>query len=63
MDEITEKAKAQKEYCEKSGSTQFAPTNGWCWMCKKQIYTKISLEQAKNNLITGCPHCHYSFCN
>jgi hypothetical protein len=24
--------------------------------------TGISLEKAKNEMITGCPHCNYSFC-
>ncbi|AIM37357.1 hypothetical protein KO02_12130 [Sphingobacterium sp. ML3W] len=64
--------KAQKSYCEKSGDPHFAPTNGICYRCKNQIYfqinhgsysTGISVEKATNQLITGCPHCHRSYCD
>lgn len=64
--------KAQKEYCEKNKLPHFAPTR-YCYRCGKDIYEKIqkpnklystgiSVESAGNHLITGCPHCNYSFC-
>lgn len=39
-----------------------APSDGICWCCKKQIYEKISFQDAENSFITGCPHCSRSFC-
>lgn len=55
--------KAQNEYCEKTQSPRFAPTNGICYSCKRQIYGKErhNLEKAQSELITGCSRCHYSF--
>ena len=43
----------------------FAPSNGICWRCGRNIaegengYTP---EDIGDYIITGCPHCHYSFC-
>lgn len=56
---------AQKEYCEKNNYPHFAPSNGICWCCGKNIYSVdgISVERAANNLITGCPFCHRSYCD
>lgn len=39
----------------------FAPRDGYCWRCHKQIYEKITVKKATEELITGCPWCHYSF--
>ena len=41
----------------------FAPRNGVCWCCHKNIYGDggISVEQASSELTTGCPFCHMSF--
>lgn len=61
-EEINEKKRAQKELCEKEGWPYFAPESGICWRCKKQIYEEISLEKASTELITGCPYCHWSYC-
>ena len=63
MDEIDMKRKAQKEYCDENRLPHFAPKSGRCYRCNKQIYELIDLEKASNTLITGCPHCHYSFCD
>jgi hypothetical protein len=65
-----EAAAAQIAYCH----PQFAPgRSGRCYRCGRDIYqrkewpdghvTGISVEAAGNELITGCPHCHYSFCD
>jgi hypothetical protein len=58
-----EKAKAQQKYAKDNDLPLFAPEYGTCWRCHKNIYEKISLEKASTTHITGCPHCHYSFCS
>ena len=58
-----EKITAQKEYTDKNNLPLFAPRNGKCWCCGNNIYDKISLEKASNDLITGCPFCFRSFCD
>lgn len=62
-DDIRANIKAQKEFCSNGGGPHFAPENGFCWSCGHQIHTKISLERASNDLITGCPHCMRSYCD
>ena len=57
------KAKAQAEYCRKNRLPFFAPTDGVCWRCRKNIYEKITLEEASSELVIGCPHCHKSYCD
>lgn len=51
---------AQKEYCRENGHPNFAGS-GHCFNCKRDIYDVISFDHAATQLITGCPHCHYSF--
>lgn len=68
---------AQAKYCSEKGYPHFAPRNGVCWKCNKQIYQSakmksfsgaeiekpgISVERASRELITGCPHCNWSYC-
>lgn len=62
---------AQKKLQQEKGWPDFAPASGICYDCKRQIYaeletgygkTGISLERASSELITGCPHCHHSYC-
>ncbi len=69
----TEKAiAAQSDYCEKKKIPNFAPAfDGTCYHCNRNIYkpythndgrvTGITVEEAGTTLITGCPHCNYSF--
>lgn len=64
---------AQKEYCRVKGAPHFAPYHGICYRCGRDIYTEmewpdghrtgISVESAGAALITGCPHCNYSYCD
>lgn len=72
-----ESAKAQAKLCEEKGLPHFAPKNGICWNCRKNIYTPIeqegwqdrkytsgiSTEKASNELVTGCPHCNRTYCD
>lgn len=60
--EIQNKLSAQNAYAEKMDYPHFAPNNGICWSCNKQIYELISFEKAGSSLITGCPHCFKSYC-
>ena len=63
---------AQKKYCNDKGYPHFAPRNGVCFDCNKNIYqqikrekytTGITVEKAGSSLITGCPHCHRTYCD
>lgn len=69
-----EASRAQIKYCTENGYPHFAPGHdGRCYRCGRDIYqriewptgyvTGISVEAAGSTLITGCPHCHYSFCD
>lgn len=71
---VNDAIKAQKEVTD---GVVFAPSDGVCWHCGRNIYeehailkgnvvigkTGYSVEEAGRVLITGCPHCHYSFIN
>ena len=67
----------QRRYCEEHNLPHFAPSDGVCYHChnniysphivygqrgSKDTYTGIPTYQAGCQLITGCPHCNYSFC-
>lgn len=55
---------AQKQYCRDNKAPHFAPEDGFCYSCGKQIYANgRNIEYASNELITGCPHCHRSYCD
>jgi len=67
-------AKKQKEFCKENGYPHFAPETGRCWKCSRNIYepyehkhsghiTGITVEEATNELVTGCPHCYKSYCD
>ncbi len=50
-------------------ATGFAPSNGKCFNCKKDI-TKdyagsegLTVETLGHGIITSCPHCNRSFCS
>ena len=74
---IFDKEKAiegQKKLCEEKGYPHFAPKSGVCWHCGCNFYeeltregekykTGISVEKARTELMTGCPHCHRSYCD
>lgn len=67
MSEVVERCcKAQEKYCEEKGVPHFAPRDGRCWSCSKQIYggeNGYGEEYAASRLVTGCPHCHRSYCS
>jgi len=68
--DIEKAIKAQKEFLIKKGYPRFGPANGICYRCNKNIYTEIdhrgyktgiSVEKAGSQLVTGFPHCNYSY--
>jgi len=54
---------AQKKLCADKQYPHFAPYDGVCYRCRKQIYERISLQRASSDLITGCPWCSRSYCD
>jgi hypothetical protein len=73
---VNEAIQAQKKLQLEKKYPDFAPSNGICYACQKQIYsqieqdfngniffTGISVEKASKSLITGCPHCNRSYCD
>lgn len=69
MDKDKTPAQAQEEYCHKHHLPLFAPRDGKCFHCGCDIYATygqsagISFDRAATTLISGCPHCHHSFCD
>lgn len=70
---VSDSVAAQERYCKEKEYPHFAPNNGICWKCNQQIYAEgknrmgnlskgISVEEAGSELITGCPHCNWSYC-
>lgn len=43
--------------------TGFAPHDGKCYNCGRNIAEGITLEDLGDYIITGCPFCNYSFCD
>jgi len=70
----TDAAKAQERYCDEHKIPLFAPHNGWCFNCCRNIYepytyrrepivtSGITVEEAGSRHITSCPHCNATFC-
>lgn len=59
---VKRRIKLQEEYCKRTMKTpQYAPSDGICWRCGRQIYEEYGDEYASNNLVTGCPYCHMSY--
>lgn len=55
------KIQAQQAYCEEHRLPNFV-TNGRCFGCGVNVFDFVTLKEASSSLITGCNHCHYSFC-
>lgn len=62
-EEIRANIKAQKELCKKTNFPMFAPDDGFCWSCHKQIFTNKNTWRAHNEPMTGCPECSRSYCD
>lgn len=62
-DHVSNCIEAQSKLCKDKKFPHFAPHDGKCYRCGKQIYDKITLERASSDLITGCPQCGRSYCD
>ncbi|MEJ7737422.1 MAG: hypothetical protein WKF97_08350 [Chitinophagaceae bacterium] len=70
--DVLKAAEAQAELCKQTREPHFAPYQGVCYGCKRNIYeqvdrgsyqTGISVVSAGISHITGCPHCQKSYCD
>lgn len=60
---VKDKMKAQREYCEKHDLPRFAPYDGRCFSCGRNVYEYYDMEKCASDLIVRCPYCNYSFCD
>ena len=73
MFDTSKAIQAQEKLCEEKGYPHFAPRDGRCWSCRRNIYeeyerpsgykTGVQVEKASTELITGCPHCNRTYCD
>ena len=61
IEEIISKINAQEEMCKEKNLPLFAPKDGLCHNCGKQIYNRISMNEAENEHITHCPYCSKAY--
>lgn len=61
---IDKSIEGQRKYCKENNYPHFAPADGICWKCNRNIYEPpyITVEKASNELITSCPYCNISYC-
>lgn len=50
----------QRAVCEATGVPRFAPADGHCYSCRRQIYVEGMRDGSR--LVTGCPWCARSYC-
>ena len=55
---VKQRIKEHKKVCEKVDFPHFAPSDGICCSCRKQIYNVLDGKKP----ITGCPYCYRSYC-
>jgi hypothetical protein len=56
--------KKQRDMCERTGNPHFAPANGRCYRCRRDIVALQREAYEADQLITGCDFgCHRSFCD
>lgn len=58
---IAESVANQSALCKEEGYPHFAPRDGVCWDCHKNIYEHHH-ENGGQRHVTGCPWCHWSYC-
>jgi hypothetical protein len=57
--QISTASRAQADLCASRGLPLFAPQDGVCWSCRRQIYEELDGK----SFVTGCPFCHRSYCD
>lgn len=58
--------RAQHKFCNENKVHEYAPNNGVCYRCGRNIYMGkfgFSVEQASSTHVTYCPYCNRSFCD
>ena len=64
MMSVEENINKQREYCKEHNLPFFAPSDGYCWSCNRQIFDGSDENgYYSNHHITGCPFCHRSYCD
>jgi hypothetical protein len=58
---IAESIANQSALCKANDYPHFAPRDGNCWKCRKNVYEHPS-ENGGQTLVTGCPWCNWSYC-
>jgi hypothetical protein len=61
-EEVSVKKVLQRAFCELARVPNFAG-DGICPACKQQIFNELTMEEASNEHITGCPICSRSYCD
>lgn len=67
--ELADCIKAQADLWKGKRYPNFAPANGICWKCHRNIYQNYEIDghihhgRDGTELVTGCPHCHRSYCD
>ena len=56
---IKERIKTYAKYVKDNDYPKFAPPDGKCWRCDKQIFNHYDGTDG----ITGCPYCFTSYCS
>ena len=68
--DVEKSIEAQNKYCKDNSVILFAPYDGECFCCGRQIYEPrklgdeirgYTIKEASETLITGCPFCHRSY--
>ena len=69
-EEVAKRMETQKAFCKEKGWPHFAPPSGVCSSCGKNVYQNYETDGkvtwgwvGDRGLVTGCPHCHRSFCD
>ena len=53
---------AQAKFCREHDVLILVPIHGSCFRCGRDIWVKITPEEAGERYITGCPYCGRSWC-
>lgn len=61
--EIKQAIADQAARCREMGWPNFAPGDGFCYNCRKNIYQNYSNRTGwtGKSAVTGCPHCNISY--
>ena len=53
---------AQHAFCKARGAPMFMPGSGRCWHCGADMVDAFG-DRLRTEIITGCPHCFWSYCD